>query len=254
MKIVRRFSSAHRQEIVEKSKQCLWTTEGKPGLLYLRDSRKITEKVIRSFDLGFIPQHKRHQLAGRIIFPIYDASRNLIAISSRATGSEESLLPVYWHEGYEKRFYLYAIGNAKEWMRKWKFVIICEGQFDVLQLHSRGMKNSVALCGTRLSDIQLSVIFRYCEEIVLVLDKDKNLAGQHAAERIIGDRQSKRHSLKVKDCFNEMPRECSVYYNNKFCAVSLPESGDPDEFVRNYGINSFCRIVKKELLRLRNHV
>ncbi len=113
MKIKKRFSVVERSIIVENSQKCLGTHEGKPGLDYLLNERGLSEDVIRLFSIGYIPSNVGHQLAGRVILPIYDPSRNLIAVSSRAV--EDSYeLPVYWHESYEKSFYLYGIQSAKE--------------------------------------------------------------------------------------------------------------------------------------------
>ena len=104
MKIKRRFDSAERREIVEKSQQCLWSVEGKPAIDYLHEKRQLSDRVVRAFGLGYLPSDLKHQLAGRIVFPFYDASGNLVVVSSRLI-SGDSELPVYWHESYEKSFF-----------------------------------------------------------------------------------------------------------------------------------------------------
>ena len=77
MKFQRRFSVVERNDIVEKSQQCLWAEEGKAGLEYLVVNRSLSKDVIKQFGLGYIPPKVNHQLAGRIVIPIYDPSKNL---------------------------------------------------------------------------------------------------------------------------------------------------------------------------------
>ncbi|KKN30389.1 hypothetical protein LCGC14_0834620, partial [marine sediment metagenome] len=122
---MKRFSELHREELLKKSQQCLWTTEGEPGLAYLRDQRKISDSVIKAFRLGYVPSDNRHQLAGRVIIPLYDASGHLVVLSSRLVIQTKHNLAKYWHESYKKNFFLYGVDQAKPFMRKWGCVVLC---------------------------------------------------------------------------------------------------------------------------------
>ena len=226
MKLKKRFSLVERESIVEKSQACLWSDDGKEGLEYLLEHRKLSEDAIRQFGLGYIPNDIKHQLAGRIILPIWDASDNLIAISSRRISENNDLLPVYWHESYEKSFYLYGIQNAKEHIRQWDFAIVVEGQFDVIQLHNHGMKNTVGLCSTNLDEMQLSVIYRYSDQVVLLFDEDENLSGQEGIQRAM-----KTASKSIGSSSDQGWTK----YGYKIVPVSFGENTDPDEFVCKYG-------------------
>jgi len=124
MKRIKRFSTVERSNIVDKSQQCLWSNEGTPGRDYLINQRCISEDVLRKFNIGYLPQSLNHQLAGRVIFPLYDPSGNLIVVLSRLVKKADGF-PVYWHEQYDKRYYLYGIKEAKEKMRAWRFVVLC---------------------------------------------------------------------------------------------------------------------------------
>lgn len=240
---VRRFSLFERQELLEKSRACLWTKAGVPGLNYMLNIRRLSESVIKKFEVGYVPISVDHQLAGRLIFPIYDASKNLIALSSRYIHLETTAyLPSYWHESYEKSFYLYAMHISKDTIRKWKFAILCEGQIDTMQLHNHGMGNTIGLCGKKLSDVQLSVISRYCNEIVLLLDRDPdhNPAGQIAAAEIM-EKLTKRPS-HLKNFKQQI----------KVANVELTEQSDPDEFVIKHGIDDLKKLIKHKIQELRN--
>lgn len=119
----RRFSLVEREEIVSKAHRCLWTDAGKPGKVYLT-KRGLSDETMREFQLGYIPDSVQHQLRGRIILPLFDPSENLITVGSRAIESG-GFLPVYWHESYEKTFYLYGIERAREALRRHKFAVVC---------------------------------------------------------------------------------------------------------------------------------
>lgn len=243
MKLVRRFSSLERNDLLLKSQQCLWTTEGKIGLDYLVQQRRLSEGIIREFGLGYIPSDVHHQLAGRIIFPIYDPSNNLIALSSRQVNGSGDL-PTYWHESYEKDFYLYGIHLAKTWMRKWKFAVMVEGQFDVIKMYDAGIRNVSGLCGTKFSDIQLASVYRYCEEIVVLMDTDSNQSGQKAASKIMGFRGSAgcRGGESI----------CNDMFSTKISTLQFKEHIDPDEYVDKYGGSSLKSLIKTKLMEIRS--
>lgn len=251
MKFRRRFSEAHRNELLKKSQKCIRTKDGLSGFHYLIDERKLSKDVIKNFGLGYIPAHVSHQLAGRVIFPLYDPSGNLIALTSRNVDGGD-YLPVYWHEHYKKSFYLYGLNNAKEAMRKWKFVIVVEGQIDALQLNNHGVENVIGLGCTQLSGVQLSMIHRYCDQIILLLDSDTGKgAGQVGTSKILGSIHASHQPHR--DCFGETESRFNLKYKNlkyKIASVSLPLGKDPDSYVLECGINSLKKLVRKELSKI----
>lgn len=230
-KFEKRFSELHRKEILEKSQACLKTKDGIPALTYLLDKRGLSDEIISLFGLGFIPFFVQHQLAGRIIFPLYDASGNLIILMTRSLPqySNQNKLPIYWHETYEKSFYLYGIQNAKEHMRRLGFCLLVEGQFDILQMCNGGIKNVVALCGSTLSKMQLILIHRYCDQIILMLDPDK------AGER--GTFKAMRMSVN---------RKC------KMVPLQLPNH-DPDAYILQHGTQSLKNKIEEKVRMIRKN-
>ena len=246
MKFRRRFSDAHRKDLLEKSQKCIRTKDGLPGFRYLIEKRKLSKNVIKAFGLGYIPAHVPHQLAGRVIFPLYDPSSNLIVLTSRNVDGGD-FLPVYWHEHYKKSFYLYGLNNAKEAMRKWKFVVVVEGQVDVLQLNNHGVENVVGLGSTNLSGVQLAMIHRYCDRIILMLDSDINTkAGQIGTTTIL---ETTRIRQKPElDSFGEVETRFDPKYN--ITSVSLPLGKDPDSYILEYGMNSLKKLVRRQLSKI----
>ncbi len=255
MKLKRCFTLIERNEIIEKSQKCLWVGDGKPGRDYLRD-RGLSVNVARKFGLGFIPYSVRHQLAGRIILPIWDASGNAVAITSRRISEGDTALPVYWHESYEKSFHLYGIQLAFSSMRRWKFALVVEGQFDVIQLHNHGMTNAVGLCSTNLSDMQLALIHRYCDDVVLLFDKDSNLSGQKGIKKAMHLTEAKAISGAGKNVFGGIFQRVNADRNSdrigyKIVPVFFKTETDPDNFVRSNGIHALKELIKKPLIEMR---
>lgn len=249
MTFKKRFSLVEREEVADKASRCLWSNSGKPGREYLLEKRGLSEETAKKFQLGYIPLYVKHQLRGRIIFPLFDPSENLVAISSREIfKSEKNFLPVYWHESYQKPFYLYGIENAHKEFRRAKFAIVVEGQFDVIQLHNHGIRNTVGLCGNKMSDVQISVINRYCQEIILLLDKDENLSGQRGADKIVaGAAFGLQLSLDGEKMNFPVPwhqQKSFSTVHRKVLPVTLPENSDPDEFVRKHGVKELRKIIK----------
>jgi len=252
--IKKRFDFVEREQIVEKAQDCLWSDSGKQGRDYLFLVRGISEETARAFNLGYLPVYVKHQLCGRIIFPLYDPSGNLVVVGSRLVDGNSSVLPTHWHESYQKSFYLYGIHLSKSFIRRSKFVIVVEGQFDVMQLYNHGVKNIVGLGGTNMSSVQISVINRYCKEIVLLLDTDENKSGQRGAEKVL-DSSSTYQVNKLWDASNRrFPDFPSPWYQSEpavtvernILSVTLPENCDPDEFVRKHGIDELRRIIKEK--------
>lgn len=242
-----RFDEAERLEILKHSIQCLWSEDGKVALDYLINKRHLSENVLKLYQIGFLPEklskmkfpvyrYGFKQLAGRIIFPIFDSSNNLISLSSRLITSPTNDLPIYWHEKYEKSFYLYGLNLAKYYMYKWKFACLVEGQIDVMQMNNYGIYNTSGITSLNFSLMQLSTLLRYCTEIILILDNDAKRQGQNAAEKII-----KEYSIGHDQ-----------EYAIKIGTVNLEENIDPDEYLVKYGRDNLMSKIKTEVLRLRN--
>lgn len=257
-----RFSIVEREAIMIKAEACLWTKQGKPGLDYLQTTRALSEEVIKKFRLGYMPHTVKHKLCGRIIFPFFDPSGNLIALSTRIVPNNESFLPAYWHESYEKSFYLYGIDIAKSAMKREKYAVVVEGQIDALQCHNHGLDNAVAVCSGNFSDMQLAIIYRYCDEVVIVFDRDANQAGQKATIRAMerldttyqcGNLINQYQNPKFKPVRSSaIDVAAPLWARRKIGAVDLGADADPDEFIKQYGVEFLKHLINEKLMELRN--
>ena len=153
----------------------------------------------------------------RVIFPIKDTCGNIIAFSSRIN-PEENDGAKYMNTAdtfvYKKRQNLFGIDIAKNHCAK--CMILVEGNMDVISLHQAGFKNVVAPLGTALTEEQIKLLAKLTKEIVLLFDAD--VAGQKATEKVIN--LFKGSGLSV-------------------CVVELPNTKDPDEFIKKNGAEAF---------------
>lgn len=121
---------------------------------------------------------------GRIMFPIRDVSGRVVAFTGRIF-PEEADSAKYLNspetEVFEKGRLLYGMDSAREWIRKYDFAILVEGQVDLLMVRQVGYGTAVALSGTAFTEAHAALIGRYTKNLVIAFDGDR--AGVTAAGR-----------------------------------------------------------------------
>lgn len=156
----------------------------------------------------------------RIMFPILDRRKRVIGFSGRIMGKGE---PKYLNSPETELFHkgetLYALPNAIDTMRKKNEAILVEGQMDVIALHSAGFTDAVAPMGTALTEHQLNLLWRYCDEPVICFDGD--MAGRRASVRAIN-----------RALPNLTPGKSLRF-------VWLPEGFDADDMIRKKSPDAF---------------
>jgi DNA primase len=153
----------------------------------------------------------------RLMFPIHNEQGKPIAFGGRAIGDDE---PKYLNSSdtklYTKKRVLFNLHRAKETIRRQDFTILVEGYMDVIGLHQAGVTNSVASCGTALSEEHARALRRHSDRIVINFDPDS--AGANAAERSI--RMLLEESMRIR-------------------VLALDGGLDPDEFVTQHGAEEY---------------
>ena len=84
---------------------------------------------------------------------------------------------------FNKSRFIFGLAQAKEAIRKNGFVVIVEGNMDVISSHQAGVKEAVATSGTAMTENHLKTLSRMTGDIRLAYDGDE--AGVKAAERAI---------------------------------------------------------------------
>ena len=162
----------------------------------------------------------------RIVFPVIDASGNVIAFSARTMEKKPADGRKYINTNdtaaFNKRKNLYALNFAKN--SKEDFFILCEGQTDVIALHMAGFTNAVASLGTAFSDEQAALMRRYKSKVVICFD---------------GDAPGREKTNTVIKIISAADMETKV--------ISLPDGCDPDEFIKKYGSERFKLLLQNSI-------
>lgn len=247
---------------------------------YLK-KRSVTDEVIKKYGLGYAPKGydslqkhlnldiqslenaglviKREREKGyidrfrnRLTIPVKDENGHVVAFGARAL--EDGQNPKYLNSPdtilYNKSKILYGFDTAKDAIREYDSVLICEGYFDTISLQTGGVKNAVASCGTALTQDHIRLIAKYCESRRIYLAFDTDNAGQMATER---------SAELIKDVFSglgDIKQFDSCYapsgdgYSCEIRVVSPPQGKDPDEFIRENGGDAYLEHMAKAPLLL----
>ena len=160
----------------------------------------------------------------RLIFPIWNEQGRVVGFSARQidpeqgggkyVNSSESVI-------FKKSRILYGLNFARQEIAKKGFAVICEGQMDVIAMHSAGCANAVAAQGTAFGNEQAMILHRYTENITLALDSDS--AGLNAI---------------LKDAAILLPLGFTLK------VARFPGGKDPDELLKNAGAEAVRKAIE----------
>lgn len=157
----------------------------------------------------------------RVMFPIHNEKGDVVGFGGRVSNNEEDAKYAKYLNSKESKLYLkdrilYGLWQAKKTIVASGKAILLEGYTDVMALHQAGAENSVATCGTSLSDFHAKLLHRFCKHVILFRDGDK--AGLRAVHRDIDI--CLRNGFKVE-------------------VVICPDGEDPDSLSKTTDINAF---------------
>lgn len=212
------------------------------ALDYLRKKRAFSRETILTWQLGYSPntgqalhdfltkkgfttqelkqaglitqryQRSSDMFRGRIMIPLCDQQGNVVGFTARQLEDEPNS-PKYINTPqtplYDKSSQVFGLHLAKEQMRKQKFVVVVEGNLDVISSHQAEITNVVASAGTAMTEQHLKALNRFTGDIRLSFDADQ--AGLNATERVIPLAQKVGVSLSI---------------------ITIPEGKDPDELIK----------------------
>ena len=164
----------------------------------------------------------------RLIFPILDAKGDVIGFGGRSLdGSNPKYINSPESKFFQKRKILYNLNIAKNFSRKKKNLLICEGYMDVISLNQNGISSVVAPLGTALTEDQLILAWKYCSKPTIMFD---------------GDAAGLRASYKSAILALSL-----ITTKNFLQFVTLPEEYDPDSYINNISFNDFVEKLKLPL-------
>ena len=233
----------------------LYAPVGAPGLQYVQ-KRGLSKNILTQFGVGYAPDSwnslvdamrkkgytdqelRDADLVGekngriydrfrnRVMFPIIDVRGNVIGFGGRVL---DNSTPKYLNTSetiiFNKRKNLFGLNLAKK--SKQGFMILVEGNIDVITLHQYGFDCAVASLGTSLTEEHAALLSRYTEQVVLTYDGDE--AGQRAAKRAIP--MLEKAGIRVK-------------------VLKMRDAKDPDEFLHKFGPDAFRLLLEESSNRV----
>ncbi len=160
----------------------------------------------------------------RVMFPIMNQKGEVIAFGGRVMGEGE---PKYLNSPetplFEKGREVFGLPQARAALRAKDTAIVVEGYMDVVALAQHGVGNAVATLGTATTATHVQKLLRQVDRIVYCFDGDN--AGRKAAWRAL------------ENSLDALPEQKSIGF------VFLPDTEDPDSFVRTQGAEAFERMI-----------
>lgn len=152
------------------------------ALLEVLKKRGFSERELD--DAGLLNRFKSDMFRDRMMVPFIDTTGNVIGFTARILGKGE---PKYLNTPetilFNKSRFIFGLHNAKESIRRNGFVVIVEGNMDVISSHQAGVKEAVATSGTAMTEQHLKALSNLTSDIRLAYDGDA--AGIKATERAI---------------------------------------------------------------------
>ncbi len=213
-----RKQAAHKQRLrdcLELSTKyfqfCL--TKNKTVMQYVFYKRNLNKKTVENFRIGYAPKSGRALVdflkkrgfsakemedaglvnrfggdlfKGRMTVPLMDVTGNVIGFTGRIIEQDDNS-PKYLNTPetilYNKGRHIFGLSQAKDAIRRTDFVVVVEGNMDVISSHQAGVNQAVATAGTAMTEMHLKSFARLTKDIRLAYDGDE--AGVRAAERAI---------------------------------------------------------------------
>ena len=198
-----------------------YAPDGWDNLVRAMKAKGYTDQEL--IDSGLVTQSQKDKtkifdrFRDRLMFPIIDVRGNVIGFGGRIIKKDDTAAK-YLNSPetliFNKRKNLFGLNLAKK--SKQGYLILVEGNIDVVALHQYGFDNAIASLGTSLTEEQAALMTRYADQIVLIYDGDK--AGQNATQRAIPILEKAGLQVKV---------------------LQIKDAKDPDEFLKKFGADKF---------------
>ncbi|HXW99948.1 MAG TPA: toprim domain-containing protein, partial [Candidatus Acidoferrales bacterium] len=161
----------------------------------------------------------------RVMFPIASEAGKVIAFTGRTLAADEKSGPKYLNSPetpiYSKSKVLFNLDLAKEWIRKFDYAILVEGQMDCISVFAAGFHNVIASSGTAFTELQAKLLGRFSKNVVVNFDPDT--AGAKATERTLGLLVEEEFTIKV---------------------LTLEQGFDPDLYIRRKGKDAYAEALR----------
>ncbi len=160
----------------------------------------------------------------RIIFPINNMTGKTVGFGGRSLKETEEAKYINSPESpiYSKSYNLYGLDLSKKDIREQGYAVLVEGYLDFIALYESGIKNVIASLGTSLTTGHVGLIKRFADTVVFNYDPDS--AGKAATMRSLDLLLSREMKIKI---------------------MTLPEGKDPDQFIRERGVEAYRKCIQE---------
>jgi DNA primase len=229
------------------------SNEVRSAQLYLSKDRSIDEDSWKTHRVGYCPSDAflhssikylgsdednkwsiQRYVKGRLIVPIFSEFGDIVAFATKVPTMEAG--NPWWNTKFIKSNHLFLLDKARYSVFNKNKIYIVEGYIDALMLYQSGLRNVVAVMGTATTVRKIALIARYCNNVCLCFDSDKNGSGDNAKNAMI-----------------------AILNKYSFCDEistidSLPIGKDPANFVQENGLKAFIdlerKLSEKEILKI----
>ena len=133
---------------------------------------------------GLLNRFKGDMFRDRMMVPFIDTTGGVIGFTARILGKGE---PKYLNTPetllFNKSRFIFGLCQAKDAIRRSGYVVIVEGNMDVISSHQAGVREAVATSGTAMTEQHLKALANLTSDIRLAYDGDD--AGVRDTERAI---------------------------------------------------------------------
>ena len=190
------------------------------------DSGSATEPLPRSEVRGPTSASMYSKFRNRVMFPISSEAGKVTAFTGRTLSTDEKSGPKYLNSPetpiYSKSKVLFNLDLAKEWIKKFDYAILVEGQMDCISVFAAGFQNVIASSGTAFTELQAKLLGRFSKNVVVNFDPDT--AGAKATERTLGLLIEEEFQIKV---------------------LTLEQGFDPDLYIRRKGKDAYSEALRQ---------
>lgn len=189
-----------------------WGIGFAPGKDFIYSKVYEIGKTKEAREIGLIGD-SQDKFWNRLIYPIHDKNEQLVGFAGRdLSGKSNSAKWINPADSiiYSKDKILYGLSRAAAEIQKRNEVYLVEGYNDVIAWHRFGLENTVASCGTAITDSQINILKKLTSKVCFTMDGD---------------------AAGVKSVLKHIPAFIKAGFSTS--VILLPEC-DPDDFVRDF--------------------
>ncbi len=155
-----------------------YAPESWDALLTVLQKKGFSQQEVIDAGLAVYNQEKNRvydRFRDRIMIPLRDVYGSVVGFTARALGEDYQggkYINTPQTIVYDKSQVLFGLSKAKKAIKESGYVVIVEGNMDVIASHQAGVLPVVAVSGTALTELQLKLLKRFSNKCIFSFDAD----------------------------------------------------------------------------------